>query len=68
MITALTPIARQALLGYHGQGLLSSVGMVAELALGETFYANDAKGRIIENYIITGLELAKRFQTKLVVS
>ncbi len=32
-ITALNPIARQALLGYHGQDLTSSLAFVAELVL-----------------------------------
>ncbi|KAJ3322127.1 hypothetical protein HDV06_003578 [Boothiomyces sp. JEL0866] len=60
VITALNPIARRALLAYHGKGLITSLGMVAEIVLQEDDYTNDTKGRIIEKYITTVLELSQR--------
>ena len=61
VITALNPIARRALLGYHGFGLLSSLGLVAELVLKGADYTNSMKGKISEMYITTILELSQRF-------
>ncbi|KAI3658488.1 hypothetical protein MP638_001914 [Amoeboaphelidium occidentale] len=60
LITALNPIARQALLGYHGVGLMNSLGMVAEVVFNGG-YTNDTKGRIVEKYIVTSLELTRMF-------
>jgi hypothetical protein len=61
LITALNPIARRALLGYHGLSLTDSLGMVAELVLKRGDYTNDTKGRIVEKYIVTLLELSRLF-------
>ena len=61
-ITALNPVARDALLAFHGQGLLTPLGLAAEVVLRNEAFTNDTKGRIAELYIITILELTKRFQ------
>ena len=61
VINALNPIARRALLGYHGVGLMTSLGLVAELVLKGTDYTNAMKGKISEMYITTILELSQRF-------
>ncbi|KAJ3250169.1 hypothetical protein HK103_003795, partial [Boothiomyces macroporosus] len=63
VITALNPVARHALIAYHGKGLITSLGMVAEVVLQDD-YTNDTKGRIIEKYITTTLELAQIFSFK----
>ena len=63
IITALNPVARDALITYHGQGLMTSLDLVAELVFNGD-YTNDTKGRIIEKYIITMLELSQRFSFK----
>ena len=63
IITTLNPVARRSLLGYHGKGLLTSLGLVAELVFNGD-YTNDTKGRIIEKYIITMLELSQIFSFK----
>jgi hypothetical protein len=63
IITALNPVARDALITYHGQGLVTSLGLVAELVFNGD-YTNDNKGRIVEKYITTILELSKRFSFK----
>ncbi|KAJ3308025.1 hypothetical protein HDV04_001944 [Boothiomyces sp. JEL0838] len=64
VITALNPVARDALITYHGKGLITSLGMVAEIVLKGADYSNDTKGRIIEKYITTTLELAQIFSFK----
>ncbi|KAJ3319347.1 hypothetical protein HDV06_006374 [Boothiomyces sp. JEL0866] len=64
IITALNPVARRSLLAYHGQGLMTSLGLVAELVFDGYTYTNDTKGRIIEKYITTTLELSQRFSFK----
>ena len=61
VITALNPLARIALISHHGLDLLTCIGLVAELILKDNSYTNDLKGRMIEKYIITTLELTKRF-------
>jgi hypothetical protein len=61
IITALNPVARRALLGYHGQGLMASLGFVAEIVLKGTDYPNNIKGKISEMYITTMLELSLLF-------
>ena len=63
IIQALNPVARRALLGYHGQGIKSSLELVAELVF-DGDYTNDTKGRIIEKYLITMLEISQRFSFK----
>ena len=64
VINALNPIARRALLGYHGVGLMPSLGLVAELVLKGADYTNAMKGKISEMYITTVLELSQRFLTQ----
>ncbi|KAJ3308246.1 hypothetical protein HDV04_001515, partial [Boothiomyces sp. JEL0838] len=59
VITALNPVARDALITYHGKALITSLEMVAEIVLQEDDYTNDTKERIIEKYITTTLELAQ---------
>jgi hypothetical protein len=61
IITALNPVSRRALLGYHGQGLMASLGFVAEIVLKGTNYPNKIKGKISEMYITTMLELSQIF-------
>ncbi|OAJ44131.1 hypothetical protein BDEG_27396 [Batrachochytrium dendrobatidis JEL423] len=61
IITALNPVARRALLYYHGRGLMTSLGFVAEIVLKETDYPNSIKGKISEMYITTMLELSQLF-------
>ena len=61
IITALNPIARRSLLGYHGQSLMTSLGFVAELVLKGKNYPNSIKGKISEIYITTMLELSQLF-------
>lgn len=63
IITALNPVARRSLLGYHGKGLMDSLGLVTEIVI-QGDYTNDTKGRIIEKYIITMMELSQRFSFK----
>ncbi|KAI8893195.1 hypothetical protein BC833DRAFT_609271, partial [Globomyces pollinis-pini] len=63
IITALNPVAREALITYHGRGLVTPLGMAAELVF-EGDYTNDTKGRIVEKYIITMVELSQRFSFK----
>jgi hypothetical protein len=63
IIVALNPVARRSLLRYHGKDLLTSLGLVAELVFNGD-YTNDTKGRVIEKYIITMLELSQRFSFK----
>jgi hypothetical protein len=53
IITVLNPVARRALLEYHGQSLIASLGFVAEIVLRESGYTNDTRGRIIAKYITT---------------
>ena len=60
-IIALNPIARDALITYHGEGFISSLILVAELVLGGKDFTNDTKGRIVEKYITTVLEVSKRY-------
>lgn len=60
IITALNPIARDALIAYHGKVLVNSLGLVADIVFNGD-YTNDVKGRIVEKYIITMLELSQRF-------
>ena len=61
IITALNPIARDALITYHGQGLVTSLGVVAEIVLKGAEYPNSIKGKISEMYITTMLELSPLF-------
>ncbi|KAJ3025957.1 UNVERIFIED_CONTAM: hypothetical protein HDU68_006429 [Siphonaria sp. JEL0065] len=60
LIVALNPVARRALIGYHGQGLLTSLGLVAEL-VSRGDYTQDVKGRIAEKYLLTTMEVLKKF-------
>lgn len=64
IITALNPIARRSLLEYHGQGVMTSLGLVAELVLQGRSYSNSVKGKISEMYITAMLELSKFFSFK----
>ena len=57
----MNPVARDALIAYHGVGLLSNLRMVAELVLENPEYTNDMKGRIVEKYVITEIEICKKF-------
>jgi hypothetical protein len=61
IITALNPVARRSLLGYHGIGLMNSLGFVAELVLKGKDYPNTINGKISEMYITTMLELSQLF-------
>ena len=63
IITALNPVARRAMLAHHGEGLLTSLSLVAEIVLSApgSDYSNDVKGRIVEKYIITTMEINKLF-------
>lgn len=70
IIKSLNPAARRALLGYHGQGLVTSLGLVAELVLKGNEYENALKGKISEMYITTALELSLcfTFQSRKIVN
>jgi hypothetical protein len=48
IITALNPVARDALITYHGKELISSLGLVGDLVLKEKDYPNTIKGKISE--------------------
>ncbi|KAK6093399.1 hypothetical protein MT418_006025 [Batrachochytrium dendrobatidis] len=61
IITALNPVARRALLYYHGRGLMTCLGFLAEIVLKGTDYPNSIKGKISEMYITTMLELSQLF-------
>ena len=61
IITALNPVARDALITYHGKNLMTSLGFVAEIVLKGTDYTNAIKGKISEMYITTMLELSPLF-------
>lgn len=61
IITALNPVARRALLFYHRQNQLNSLKMVLELVLQSKQYSNDIKGRMIEKYILTTLDVNRKF-------
>ncbi|KAJ3376379.1 hypothetical protein HDU84_000258 [Entophlyctis sp. JEL0112] len=63
LIVALNPVARLALIGYHGQGFLTSLGLVTELVL-KRDYTQDVKGRITEKYLLTTMEVVKKFSFK----
>jgi hypothetical protein len=60
ILTALNPVARRSLLGYHCKALLT----FAELVFNGD-YKNDTKGRIVEKYITTMLELSHSNHKKL---
>jgi hypothetical protein len=60
LIVSLNPVARYALIGYHGQGLLTSLNLVTELVLSGD-YTQDVKGRIAEKYLLTNMEVVKKF-------
>ena len=60
-ITALNPVARDALITYHVESLISSLILVAELVLGGKNFTNDTKGRIVEKYITTALKVSKSY-------
>jgi hypothetical protein len=59
IVAALNPVARDALISYPQEGLTTSLELAAEVVLGGNF-TNDTKGRIIEKYILTVLEVSKR--------
>ncbi|KAJ2986999.1 hypothetical protein HDV02_006406, partial [Globomyces sp. JEL0801] len=61
IITALNPVARDALITYHGKDLMNSLGVVAEIILKGTEYTNALKGKVSEMYITTMLELSLIF-------
>ena len=61
IIIALNPVARQALISFHRQGLLTSIGCVAEIVLNGIDYPNSLKGKVSEMYITTMLELSLHF-------
>ncbi|KAJ3192119.1 hypothetical protein HDU82_003313, partial [Entophlyctis luteolus] len=56
LIVALNPVARLALILYHGQSLLTSLDWVAKLVL-KGNYTEDVKGRITEKYLLTTMEV-----------
>jgi hypothetical protein len=65
IITALNPVARRALLGYHGKDtLIRSLTIVAELVLIGSEYTNAIKGKISEIYITTLIEISSLFTFK----
>ena len=61
IITALNPVARRALIAFHGKDLMPSIGLVAEIVLNGADYNNSIKGKISEMYITTMLELSQLF-------
>ena len=61
IITALNPVARRAMLAHHGEGLLTSLSMVAEIVLSDLEYTNDVKGRVLEKYLLATMEINKSF-------
>ena len=61
IMSALSPVARLALLGRHRKSQLTHLGLVAEIILKEKLYTNTIKGKISEMYITTMLELSQRF-------
>ena len=61
IITALNPVARGALIHFHGQGLTTPLGVVAEIVLKGPDYTNNVKGKISEMYITAMLELSRLF-------
>ena len=60
-ITAINPIARQAILQHHGQEAISSIDIVAEEVFSHKNYTNQVKGVILEKYILSKIELNKIF-------
>ena len=57
-ITARNPVAREALLLFHGKHLVTPLGIVASL---EFRGGHDAKERIVGKYITTMVELSNQF-------
>jgi len=60
-IVAINPVARDAIITYHGKGLFPSLALVAEVIFSGREYTNDFKGRLTEKYITTVIEIQKRF-------
>ncbi|KAI8895287.1 hypothetical protein BC833DRAFT_529645, partial [Globomyces pollinis-pini] len=63
IITALSPVGRDALITYYGRDLVTPLGLAAELVF-QGGFTNDTKEIIIEKYIITMLEISKLFSFK----
>jgi hypothetical protein len=61
IITVLNPVARQALILFHGKSFVTSLALVAENVLKGTDYNNSMKGKISEMYVTTMLEVLKLF-------
>lgn len=57
IITTLNPVARGALLEYHGQGLIRPLSLVAEIVFKSISFTNDIKGRVAELYILSRIEI-----------
>ncbi|KAI3659379.1 hypothetical protein MP638_001301 [Amoeboaphelidium occidentale] len=61
-IVALNPVARDALISFHGELLIDPFRLVTEVVLGRGgYFTNDTKGRSVESYITMMLEVTKRF-------
>ena len=61
IMTALTPLARIAMLSHHGDKLLTKLSMVAEIILSNSDYTNDVKGSVLEKYLLATMEIIKSF-------
>ena len=64
IITALNPVARHALLAFHRKLLTNSLTVVADIVFEDGGFTNDTKGRIIEKYILTQMEISNHFKFK----
>jgi hypothetical protein len=64
IIAAINPIAREALLTSNCAEVLSSLEEVARMVLKDELYENDMKGRVIERYLTTHMELQMAFTFK----
>ncbi len=60
-ITALNPVARRALILYHGRGLTTSLGSAAKKALKRMDYTDAIKAKISELYTTTMSEISLLF-------
>jgi hypothetical protein len=66
IVQTLTPIARMALLKYHGESLITRLGLEAENAFERMALSRDVKERVAELYIITRMDVEVEHITILV--
>jgi hypothetical protein len=63
IVSALNPIARKALLIYHGQSLIAPLGLVADKTFDHMESTNNVKERVAELYIITRMDVEVKNST-----